>query len=121
MSNKDIKKKILDAIAKVRADGYTLVCEDWGDPFHECACPMSAVILTNDPDKFMTSPAENAATVAQILGVSEKWVDAFIEGFDGVGDADQSPLPEAWKVGAEISKETKPIAYHLWDGMPTNG
>jgi hypothetical protein len=116
--SKDIKKKILGAIAQVQAKGYTLVCEDWGDPFHECACPMAAVILTDDPDKFMASPNENVATAAKILGVTEKWIDCFIEGFDGNGVADQSAVPEAWKIGSEVAKETKPIAYHLWDGMP---
>lgn len=116
MSNKDIKKKILDAVAHVRTKGFTLVCEDWGDPTHNCACPMAAVIVMTSPDKFMNSPSENVTTVSGILGVSEKWIDAFIEGFDGNGIADQSPVPEAWKIGAEVSKETKPIAYHLWDG-----
>jgi hypothetical protein len=117
--SKDVKKKILDAVAQARAKGYTLVCDDWGDPFHECACPMAAVILMDDPDKYMASPCENVTTVAKILGVDEKWVDCFIEGFDCNGTADQSQVPEAWKIGNEVSKETKPIAYHLWDGMPT--
>ena len=116
MSNKDAKKKILDAVAQVRAKGYTLVCEDWGDPLHECACPMAAIIHVTEPDKFMVSPSENVTTAAKILGVTEKWVDCFIEGFDGNGTADGSALPEAWKIGSEVAKETKPIAYHLWDG-----
>ena len=118
MSTKGVKQKILDAITKVRALGYTLVCEDWGDPFHECACPMAAIIHVTNPDDFSASPSENVTKVASILGVDEKWVDCFIEGFDGNGTADGSAVPEAWKIGSEVNKETKPIAYHLWDGMP---
>jgi hypothetical protein len=117
--SKDIKKKILDAIAQVRVKGYTLVCEDWGDPLHECACPMAAVIHTNQPDKFMASPTENVVTAAKILGVSEDWVDSFIEGYDGYGDPNVAKVPEACKMGQEIRKETKPIDYHLWDGEST--
>lgn len=114
MSNKDIKKKILDAIAHVRKNmGFTLVSEDWGDPKHKCACAISCVILKDDPN---AAVAHNTHAASTILGVDEKWVDCFIEGFDSNGTADQSQVPEAWKMGNEVSKETKPIAYHLWDG-----
>lgn len=115
--SKDIKKKILDAVVHVRKNmGFTLISEDWGDASHKCACPMSCIILKSDADGMVASPAENATKAAQLLGVPEKWVDCFIEGFDGNGTADGSAVPEAWTIGNEVAKETKPIAYHLWDG-----
>jgi hypothetical protein len=111
--SKDVKKKILDAIAYVRANGFTLVCEDWGEPKFKAACAISCVVLKDDLN---ANVANNMQAASTILGVTEKWLDAFIEGFDNNGTADQSQVPEAWKIGNEVSKETKPIAYHLWDG-----
>ena len=115
--SKDIKKKILDAIAHVRKNmGFTLVCEDWGDSTHKCACALGCVIAKDDPTNLGPNQNGNLAKAAGLLGVTEKWADAFIEGYDGNGTAAGSSTPEAWKVGEEVRKETKPIVYHEWDG-----
>ncbi len=118
MSDKSVKKKILDAITFVRKDmGYTLVCEDWGDPTHKCACAMSAVILKDDSSNLPRATDKNSIqTAADILGVSIRWIEEFISGFDSNGSAKDSMLPEAWTIGQEVAKETKPIVYHEWDG-----
>ncbi len=106
MSGKNVKKKILDAITYVRKDmGYTLVCEDWGDPSHKCACAMSAVILKDDPNDPKRATDKNSVeTAANILGVSLRWIEEFIAGFDSNGTAKDSMLPEAWELGHEVAK-----------------
>jgi hypothetical protein len=118
---KDIKQKILDSITYAREKmGFTLISEDWGDASHKCACAMGCVLLKDNPkDTVRIEAKENTVSAAEILGVTEKWIDCFCEGFDGNGQADASQLPDAWTLGEEVAKETKPIAYHLWDGEPT--
>ncbi len=118
---KDIKKRILDSIKYVREElGYTLVSEDWGSANHKCTCAMGCVLLKDDPKDVVRIEAdkERCAAAAELLGVEERWVDAFIEGFDNSGTAVDSSNEEAWKLGNEIAKETKPIVYYTWDGMP---
>jgi hypothetical protein len=116
----NIKKIILDSIKYVREElGFTLVSEDWGDANHKCACALGCVLLKDDPkDVVRPESKEACAAVAKILGVDEKWVDCFIGGFDANGIAATSANAEAWELGFQIAKETKPIAYHLWDGEP---
>ena len=116
-----LKKKILDSIAYTRKElGFTLISEDWGQTGHKCTCAMGCVLLKNKPEDTVRIEAnkERYVAAAEILGVDEVWIDAFIEGFDSNGTSDSSPNPEAWTLGFEIAKETKPIPYHLWDGNP---
>jgi len=118
---KDIKKKILNSIKYAREElGFTLVSEDWGNLEHKCACALGCVLVQDDPKNAdrLGSSTLAAASVALILDVSDKWVDSFMEGFDGNGNADQTVEPEAWEMGSAIAKETKPIVYYTWDGMP---
>lgn len=118
---KDLKKKILDSIKYAREElGFTLVSEDWGHMEHKCACALGCVLVQNDPkDAARLGSSTSAAAAANILEVSEKWIDSFIEGFDGNGTSDQSAEPDAWEMGFAIAKETKPIVYYTWDGEST--
>lgn len=117
----DIKKKILESIAYVRKDmGWTLVSEDWGSAKHKCACALACVLLQDKPEDTVRveSGREAYLAVAELLGVTEQWVDGFIEGFDVNGTALASNYPEAWEVGFAVAKASKPIPYHKWDGNP---
>jgi hypothetical protein len=116
-----LKKMILDSIAYSRKElGFTLISEDWGAAERKCTCAIGCVLLKDKPEDTVRIEAnkERYVAAAEILGVNEVWIDTFIEGFDGNGTADQSANAEAWELGFEIAKETKPIAYHLWDGNP---
>jgi hypothetical protein len=113
---KEIKQQILDSIKFVREEkGFTLISEDWGDPSHKCACAMGCVLIKGE-SKTALGSSDSAASAAELLGVSEKWVDSFIEGFDDHGSPPESSIPAAWSLGREIAEETKPIEYHKWDG-----
>lgn len=117
----DIKKKILDSIKFTREElGFTLVSEEWGSANRKCACALGCVLLKDDPKDTVRIEAnkERYIKAAEILEVSEQWLDAFIEGFDNSGSAVDSALPEAWDVGFAVAKASKPIPYHLWDGNP---
>lgn len=109
MSN--IKQTIVDSI-KYTTDtlGWTLIKEDWGLAKHKCTCALGCVLLKHNPQDvvILEEDRENTAAAADVLGVTSAWVDAFIEGFDGSGTAEQSKEPEAWKLGAEIAQDTDP-------------
>jgi hypothetical protein len=116
---KNLKKKILDSIKYAREElDFALISEEWGNAEHKCTCAMGCVLLKDNPKDTVRIEAdkERCAAAAEILGVDEKWVDCFIEGFDGNGTAEQSANPEAWEMGWAIAKETNPIVYYLWDG-----
>ena len=114
-----VKKKILDSIKYVKEElGYTLVSEDWGSAKHKCACALGCVLIQKNKENEL-STSESAKAAAELLEVDEAWVDAFINGFDINGTATESPFPEAWEMGYQVAKETRPIPYHLWDGNPT--
>lgn len=118
-NKKNIKQTILDSIKYVKDElGFTLISEDWGSVERKCACALGCVLVKDSPkDKNrLDSSAGCAASAALLLNVEEKWVDAFIEGFDGNGTSKESSVPDAWELGFEIAKETTPIAYHKWDG-----
>ncbi len=107
MNNQQRKEKILADIAAAREQGYTLIQDDWGSNTQQCACPLGCVNVMNggQPDD-----QEEGGSVAT-LGVDQKWVYSFIDGFDDNGNAEGASVPEAWQLGADIRKETKPISY----------
>lgn len=109
-----IKEKIMKSITFAQKElGFTLCKEDWGMAHLKCTCAMGCVLLQQKPkeqtciEDFQGNPAK----VAEILGVSEMWVDEFIEGFDGNGSAKEAKIPQAWELGAEIAKETNPTFF----------
>lgn len=118
---KNLKKKILDSIKYAREEmGFTLVSEDWGNFEHKCTCALGCVLVKDDPKDTdrLDSSTLAAVSAANILEVSEKWVESFLDGFDNNGTAEQSAEPDAWNMGLAIAKETKPIVYYTWDGNP---
>jgi hypothetical protein len=119
---KDVKKKILESIAYTREKlGFTLVSEDWGSASHKCACALGCVLLKDNPKDTVRieDDKDRHIAITEILEVNDAWVDSFISGFDGNGISKDSPDSEAWELGFAIATETKPIAYHLWNGNPT--
>jgi hypothetical protein len=109
-----IKEKIISSINYVREQlGFTLCSEDWGMAHLKCTCAMGCVILQKNPNDqtAIENWQGNAAKVAEMLGVSELWVDQFIDGFDSNGSAKEAKIPLAWELGAEVAKETKPVKY----------
>ena len=110
----EIKQLILDSIKwTVNTLGWTLISDDWGNANDKCTCAMGCVLLKDNPQDvvIIEEERENASKVAELLGVSELWVDSFINGFDGNRTFESSKLPEAWAMGAELAKETKPITH----------
>jgi len=113
-----VKQKILDSIKYAREElGFTLISEDWGDVSAKCACALGCVLLQDDPkDGVQSKPKDNCSKAATLLGVNSKWIDCFIDGFDANGSALTAPNAEAWELGLEIAKETKPISFYSLDG-----
>jgi hypothetical protein len=110
----EIKQKILDSIKWAQENlGFTLISEDWGDTTKMCTCAMGCVLLKNNPQDMVIieSKGENVAEAAEILGVNEKWVSSFIDGFDGNGTANSSENPGAFALGEQVAKETNPISH----------
>lgn len=115
----NIKQKILDSISYARNElKYTLISDDWGSVERKCACALGCVLVKDSPedDSHLGSTSLACASTALLLGVDEKWIDSFIEGFDGNGTSKDSAVAAAWDMGREIALETKPIEYHKWDG-----
>ena len=105
MNNQQIKTKILEDVSFSKGAGYTLIYGDWGDQNMRCACPLGCVNLA-----FGTRPEdEEMGGVMSVLGVDDKWVGSFIDGYDNNGEAKGALVPDAWKMGAEIRKEFHPI------------
>lgn len=109
----DLKEKILESIKYAREKlNYTLISEDWGLPARKCTCAMGCVLLKDNPKDLDRVRNESAMGAAKVLGVNEAWVDAFIDGFDGHGTADESKVSAAWTLGLEVRQETKPVNFH---------
>jgi len=116
-NKKNIKQSILDSIEFARQElKYVLVSDEWGSDSRKCACALGCVIAKDNPDNLFSDGDFCYQKIQTILGVDEDWVGSFTEGFDGNGYSEGSKVPEAWDLGREIAKETKPIEYHKWDG-----
>ena len=104
MSN--IKNKIVEGIQAAKEQGITLVTEDWGSKKTKCACALGCVLLANNHG--LSDDAEqNATEAAELLGVSESWIDNFIRGFDNDSPDEDEPS-EAYEIGQELLKSFKP-------------
>lgn len=112
MSNQSIKKDILTSIKKAQEMGYTLICEDWGNDTNKCACAIGCLFVVEGKNPNEGDPYQ----AANILDVSEDWIASFIDGFDANGIAIGASNPEAWKLGAEMRKELKPIPLDKFAG-----
>lgn len=114
----NIKQTIIDSIKWTTENlGFTLIKEDWGTANRKCTCAMGCVLLKNDPKDLVIIEDEkkdNTVKAAEILGVDEDWINSFIEGFDTSGSVHEAKVPEAWELGAEVSKETSPITHGDW-------
>jgi hypothetical protein len=112
----NLKNKIIESIEFATKElGWTLISEDWGSPVQKCTCAMGCVMLKDQPQNPYRVGNNASATIyaAEVLGVTEKWVDAFINGYD-----DNPPPYEededsdnAWNLGKEIAAATKPITH----------
>lgn len=105
-----IKNKIVEGINTAKEQlGITLVTEDWGSKKTKCACALGCVLLANNHG--LTDDAEqNATEAAELLGVSESWIDNFIRGFDGDSPDEDEP-EEAYEIGQELLKTFKPTSH----------
>jgi hypothetical protein len=106
MNNKAVKEKILASIVIAEGKGFTLITDDWGSDTMKCACAIGCVYVAVDVN---ISNNENMA--AEILGVSDKWITSFTDGFDGNGVPTGAHEPEAWNIGREIRLSTNPLTY----------
>lgn len=105
----NLKDKIVSYIKRAQEDfGITLVTEDWGSKPTKCACPLGCVLLVNNID--VTDDAEqNGYEAADLLGVSENWIESFIYGFDA---DDVHPInQEAYQLGIDIRNEFNPTKH----------
>ena len=107
MNNQQIKAKILEDIEAAQKQGFTLITGEWGDYDSRCSCPLGCVNLVNG-----TSPeATFDGGVRSILEVNDKWLQSFIDGYDGNGRAKSAEEPEAWQMGSEIKEQLHPMSY----------
>lgn len=106
MNNKSIKEKIIASIIKAQKEGFTLVTEYWGSSDKKCACAIGCVYVAEGD-----AISDDAKDAAQLLGVSDRWIISFIDGFDSNGAASSSHEPEAWMMGQEIKQTNCPITY----------
>jgi hypothetical protein len=103
-----IKQKILDGIQTAKEKlGITLIYEEWGSKQQKCACALGCVLLANDHG-LCDDAEQNATEAADILGVSEGWINNFIRGFDGDSPDGDDPK-EAWEIGSSLRDETLPV------------
>jgi hypothetical protein len=103
-----IKNKIVEGIQQAKENlGITLIYEEWGSKQQKCACALGCVLLANNHG-LCDDAEQNATEAAEILGVSESWIDNFIRGFDGDSPDDDEP-GEAWEIGNSLREETKPM------------
>ncbi len=118
--NTNIFNRIKDDIGRATKQmGITLISESWGDKEVSCACALGCCLIANEIDLDESSAADK---VSSLLGVSEKWIDAFIAGFDecpweatinnpGISDEEIALLEEANKTGIEMRKALNPMPY----------
>lgn len=106
----NIKEKIVSSINAVKTQGITLVTEDWGSKSTKCACALGCVLLANN-QPVSDDKEINANVVSEILGVTEGWVDSFIQGFDANPILDPEDQTEAFLLGYSIRNETSPIPH----------
>lgn len=105
----ELKNKIIEAVKFGKEKlGFTIVCQGWGDPRTNCACPLGCLLLKNKHGLFYDVHL-NEVTAADLLEVSQSWVDNFIRGFDG--EKPEAYYVEAWEFGKSLAEEIEPIEY----------
>ena len=109
----DTKQQIIDSIDYVTSQlGWHLVSEDWVNVKHKCACAIGCVLVKNHSQDIDIVNMDNPSVeAAKLLGVTTAWINSFTDGFDGNGSAAMALIPEAWLMGFDISRETKPITW----------
>jgi hypothetical protein len=108
MSN--LKDKIISNIKFAKDRGFTIVSDNWGNDPAKCACALGCVLIANE---YIISedPEYNAQVVAELLGVSDGWVEGFIYGFDNDLLPTSCSYEEAWQLGQAIRDEVNPAFY----------
>jgi hypothetical protein len=72
-------KKIEEGIVFAKEKGYFLVSENWGDDKRKCACALGCLLVKNN----ITLDEEyNDTNAMNLLDVNDRWLTAFISGFD---------------------------------------
>lgn len=113
----DLKQTILNAIKQAQEQGYTLVRESYGNAEAKCACPLSCVVLADNPhNSTLIDDGLIATKASQLLNVSYDWALAFMDGYDGESCVfnslhDKEAWKQAWKLGEQICAETSPVLY----------
>lgn len=101
----ELRDKIISNIKSAQEKGITLVTDSWGSKNTKCACPLGCVLIANE-QIISNDEEDNAETVAELLDVSEEWVDSFISGFDATPSNADTDNDEAWQLGFIIRSET---------------
>lgn len=126
-----VRERITLCVEKFTSAGGLIVDEDWNvvrregryepGPLEEVAdadlennkadtpacCPLGAVLCAADPREWQNDKDKDAANV---LGVSEQWVEFFVAGFDGndppseigVDEEDDDGLNDAYSMGQDF-------------------
>ena len=103
--------------------GYTLVSEDWGNEEEKCTCALGCLLLSNN----LKLGSKNEDSAADLLKVNDKWITAFISGFDetpwnlkhsltedqkdNMSDKEKKSLEEAYAGGKTLRNKFKPCPY----------
>lgn len=103
-----IKNKIISSIEAAKAQGITLVCEDWGSKENKCACALGCLLITNHCDLSEDDPDKNEFQAMELLGVPDSWINNFINGFDDERSTTLQNI-EAWQLGQELRLILNPV------------
>jgi hypothetical protein len=120
----DVKQTILDAIKYTSRElGWTLISGNWGDVDQKCTDALGCLLIKDNPEDIdiIEEHLENAEKAAELLEVSEEWIESFLEGYDDVGFASAAKVPEAWTIGEEIRLETSPFPYEEYIALIDKG
>jgi hypothetical protein len=85
--------KIHQAIKSALADKYRLAEGEWGSQEAGCMCPLGCALWAGGVS-IVEDWRKNRDNAARLLGVSDKWVEHFISGFDGAYIVDLQVVPE---------------------------
>lgn len=127
MNNKQRKEIIINAIKHItNAYQVKLIKGVWAgvNSKNESLVDALACVIIENDEKYLKEIIEDDSCddgtlemlAADILQTNEEWTDSFSLGFQNVprNIVDGIPNETAYKLGKTISKETKPIAFHIF-------
>lgn len=117
-------KKIEEGIVFAKEKGYFLVSENWGDDKRKCACALGCLLVKNN---VRLDEEYNDTNAMNLLDVNDRWLSAFIAGFDNtpwdlnisltpsekenINDTERQYLKEVNAAGEALRMKFEPLQY----------